>query len=102
MTTFDRYLLSRYWHVFFIGFLALFGLYFVIDVFTNVTDFFDKPQDKATLIAGMAQYYAYRACYFFGLIGGTLEVVAAMVTMVLVQKHGELNPILWRVSRPSV
>ncbi|MGE5191963.1 MAG: LptF/LptG family permease [Deltaproteobacteria bacterium] len=94
MTTFDRYLLRRYWHVFGVGFLALFGLYFVIDVFTNVTDFFDKPQDTATLIAGIVQYYSYRACYFFGLIGGTLEVVAAMVTMVLVQKHGELNPIL--------
>jgi lipopolysaccharide export system permease protein len=94
MTTFDRYLLRRYWHVFGVGYLALFGLYFVIDVFTNVTDFFEKGHDTATLLAEIASYYSYRACYFFGLIGGTLEVVAAMVTMVLVQKHGELNPIL--------
>ena len=39
MMIFDRYLLRRYWHVFFIGYSALFGLYFVIDVFTNVSDY---------------------------------------------------------------
>jgi len=94
MTTFDRYLLRRYWHVFGVGYLALFGLYFVIDVFTNVTDFFDQQKSTAGLLLYIAQYYSYRACYFFGLIGGTLEVVAAMVAMTLVQKHGELNPIL--------
>jgi lipopolysaccharide export system permease protein len=95
MTTFDRYILRRYWHVFGVGFLALFGLYFVIDIFTNVTEFFfDQSKDTRTLLTGIIQYYSYRACYFFNLIGGTLEVVAAMVTMALVQKHGELNPIL--------
>src|SRR5262245_52866732 len=94
MTIFDRYLLRRYWHVFGVGFLALFGLYFVIDVFTNVTDFLEHSPDMRSLFSTIATYYSYRACYFFGLIGGTLEVVAAMVAMVLVQKHGELNPIL--------
>ncbi len=94
MTTFDRYLLRRYWHVFFIGFMALFGLYFVIDVFTNVTDFADKSPGWAAFFTDIFQYYLYRACYFFGMIGGTLMVIASMVTLILVQKHGELNPVL--------
>ncbi len=94
MTTFDRYLLRRYVHVFAVGYLALFGLYFVIDVFANVSDFFDQNKDSFSLVTGIVFYYSYRACYFFGLIGGTLEVVSAMVAMALVQKHGELNPIL--------
>ena len=94
MTTFDRYLLRRYWHVFGVGFLALFGLYFVIDVFTNVTDFIDQSQGAVAVVTTIAQYYSYRACYFFGIVGGTLEVISAMVAMVLMQKHGELNPIL--------
>jgi lipopolysaccharide export system permease protein len=94
MTTFDRYLLRRYWHVFGVGFLALFGLYFVIDVFTNVTDFLDTSQGTLAVLTTVIQYYSYRACYFFGIIGGTLQVVAAMVALALVQKHGELNPIL--------
>src|SRR5204862_2903499 len=106
MTTFDRYLLRRYWHVFGVGFLALFGLYFVIDVFTNVTDFFDQQKSSAALVTYIVQYYSYRACYFFGLIGGTLEVISAMVALALVQKYGELNPSLsagistFRLMRP--
>jgi lipopolysaccharide export system permease protein len=94
MTTFDRYLLRRYIHVFAVGYLALFGLYFVIDVFNNVGQFFDQHKDLLEVFTELIFYYSYRACYFFGLIGGTLEVVSAMVAMALVQKHGELNPIL--------
>lgn len=106
MLIFDRYLLRRYWHVFFIAFLALFGLYFIIDVFTNVNDFLDQPGGTLAILSEMAHYYSYRACYFFGVIGGTLEVIAAMVALALVQKHGELNPILsagistFRLMRP--
>jgi lipopolysaccharide export system permease protein len=94
MTTFDRYLLRRYWHVFAVGYIALFGLYFVIDVFTNITDFLEQAEGTLARFTIVAQHYSYRACYFFGLIGGTLEVIAAMVALALVQKHGELNPIL--------
>ncbi|MBI3863928.1 MAG: LptF/LptG family permease [Planctomycetia bacterium] len=94
MTIFDRYLLRRYWHVFCIGFLALFGLYFVIDVFTNVTDFADQSPGVVAFITTICKYYLYRACYFFGIVGGTLMVIASMVTLILVQKHGELNPVL--------
>lgn len=98
MAIFDRYLLRRYWHVFAIGYLALFGLYFVIDVFTNISDFLSFGE--------MARYYAYRACYFFGILGGTMEVIAAMVALALVQRYGELNPVLaagistFRLMRP--
>ncbi|MSR57159.1 MAG: LptF/LptG family permease [Planctomycetaceae bacterium] len=108
MSIFDRYLLRRYWHVFGIAFSALFGLYFVIDVFTNVSDFFEVPGGTLAIVEYMARYYGYRACYFFGVIGGTLEVIAAMVALALVQKHGELNPILsagistFRLMRPLV
>jgi lipopolysaccharide export system permease protein len=94
MTIFDRYLLSRYWHVFFIGFMALFGLYLVIDVFTNISDFMDSSPDWVAFFVALLEYYGPRACYFFSMIGGTLMVISSMVTMILIQKHGELNPIL--------
>lgn len=106
MMIFDRYLLRRYWHVFFIGYLALFGLYFIIDVFSNVNDFLDQPGGTLVIVKEILQCYSYRACYFFGIIGGTMEVIAAMVALALVQKHGELNPVLsagistFRLMRP--
>jgi lipopolysaccharide export system permease protein len=94
MTIFDRYLLRRYWHVFFVGYLALFGLYFVIDVFGNVNDFLDTPGGGLAVLVEIGRHYSYRACYFLGMIGGTMEVIAAMLALALTQKHGELNPIL--------
>lgn len=106
MPIFDRYLLRRYWHVFAIAFLSLFGLYFVMDVFQNVNDFFDMPLGTMGILEEIFWYYTYRGCYLFNVIGGSMEVVAAMVALALVQKHGELNPILsagvstFRLMRP--
>ena len=47
MTIFDRYLLKRYAHAFVIGYAALFGLYFVIDVFI-----WAAPQEIAVAAPG--------------------------------------------------
>jgi lipopolysaccharide export system permease protein len=91
MTIFDRYLLKRYAHAFVIGYAALFGLYFVIDVFTNINDFLDQPGGTLAMLVEMARFYSCRACYFLGVIGGTMEVIAAMVALALVQKHGDGN-----------
>jgi len=38
-TTFDRYLISRYLQIFLILFVSVFGLYVVIDGFSNVDEF---------------------------------------------------------------
>lgn len=94
MTILDRYLLKRYLHVYLITFLALFGLYFVIDAFTNINDFLDTPGGTLVMLTEIGRFYSYRACYFFGLIGGTVGVITAMVVLALILKHGELNPVL--------
>jgi lipopolysaccharide export system permease protein len=94
MTILDRYLLRRYVHVFLITYLALFGLYFVIDAFTNINDFLDTPGGTLEMMSEIGRFYSYRACYFFGLIGGTVAVIAGMTVLALILKHGELNPIL--------
>lgn len=94
LTTFDRYLLRRYWHVFIIAYVALFGLYVIIDAFTNVDDFMERPGGILSKAYGIAEFYSYRASQFFDIIGGTVAVIAAMVVFSLVLRHGELNPIL--------
>lgn len=94
LSTFDRYLLRRYWHVFSIAYIALFGLYVTIDAFTNVDDFMDRPGTALEKAWGIVEFYSYRASHFFDLIGGTVAVIAAMVVFTLVLRHGELNPVL--------
>ena len=106
MTLIDRYLLGRYCYVFTIAYTALFGLYFVIDVFTNVGDFLDMPGGMGTVVVELLRYYSYRAVAFFGAIGGSLEVIAAMTALALMQKNGEHYPIIaagiptYRMVRP--
>jgi len=108
MTLIDRYLLGRYCYVFAIAFAALFGLYFVIDVFTNVGDFLDMPGGMGTVVVELLRYYSYRGVAFFGAIGGSLEVIAAMTALALLQKNGEHYPIIaagiptYRLVRPLV
>lgn len=94
MSIFARYLLFRFWHVFTITFVALLGLYVIIDVFTNADDFLHRDGGAVAVMSWMLEYYAYRSSLFFETIGGTAAVIAALVGFSLMQRHGELNPIL--------
>lgn len=106
MTTLDRYLIGRFGHVFVITFVSLFGLYVVVDGFTNVDDFLSQEGGPVALLSRMAQHYSYRVSYLFDLLGGIVSVLAAMVTFALLQRNGELNPVLsagiptYRLIRP--
>ena len=94
MTTFDRYLLRRFWHAFFISFIAMMGLYIVIDAFNHVDNFFTDDTNTLAVMGRMAQFYAYRSCMFFDTIGHMIALTACLMALVLLQHHGELNPIL--------
>lgn len=96
MKTFDRYLLTQFFRVYCVGFIATFGLFVVIDGFTNIDDFQKATRDQgsAALLASMAGYYGYQSCVFFDLVGSILTIVAGMVVFALLQKQGEVHPIL--------
>ncbi len=95
-TTFDRYLLRRFFHVFFIGIFATYGLYIVIDAFSNIDGFQDRNQGQGTsvVLAKMAEYYLYQSVLFFDQIGPILAVISVMVVLALLQRHSEIHPIL--------
>lgn len=97
MTTFDRYLLRRFLHTYVILFVTFFGLYVVIDGFTNLDEFqadADGSADTLVVLKRMAIYYGYQACWLVELIGPTLGVCAVMVVAALLVKHSEYQPIL--------
>lgn len=96
MTTFDRYLLSRYWHVFGISFLAIVGLFVVFDSFTNAEVAQSHSDDAGvfSFLGQMAQYYAYQSLMIFELVGPMLTVISTMIVFALLHKHRELNPML--------
>lgn len=95
MTTFDRYLLRRFWHVFLIGFGATYGLFVVFDAFTNADEFQGKDQRSFGVVLGrMLEYYSLQSFVFLDLIGPTLAVIAVMAVFALLQRQREVYPVL--------
>lgn len=93
-TLLDRYLLQRYWQAFAVTFLALFGLYVVLDVFTNLDEFTKDSKSIGSILAEMVTFYAFRGCAFFETVGSLISVMAALMALAMLLRHGELNPIL--------
>ena len=93
-TTFDRYLLGRLLHTFAVFFVSAYGLYVVIDLFTNVDEFQGNSASHADLFLRILEFYAYRACEFFEMAGPILIVISVIVILGLLQKHSENYPIL--------
>jgi len=95
MSTFDRYILRRFLHVYFISFVAMVGLYVIIDAFNHADEFFSQPEaGLMSAMWGMGRYYGYRTCLFFDTIGDVILLTAVSVVLTLVLRSGELNPIL--------
>ncbi len=94
MKTFDRYLLSKFLHVYVILFVTLFGLFVVIDGFTNVDNFQKDGDSATTILSKMLTYYAYQSSLFFDMIGSILAAIAVLIVFALLQRHSEIHPIL--------
>ncbi len=110
MTTFDRYLLSRFFHVFAVFFVAAMGLYVVADGFTNLDGFQHAAGEGGApaLLSIMGRHYLYHSSLLFELSGPTLAVMSTMCALALMLKHGELHPLLaagvptYRIAAPLV
>ncbi len=96
LTTFDRYLMKRYFHAFFTCFVAALGVFFVFDAFTNADEFQKVSPDGSVwpVVRRMALFYACQSSLLLSLVGHMLCVLAVMITLVGVQRTGELHPLL--------
>ncbi len=94
--TYDRYLLRSFLHVFLVGFTATFGLVVVIDLFENLDEFLSKNGNQGTfaLLRTIGECYAFQSIFFLDRAGPALTVISVMVVLVLLQRSGELHPLL--------
>jgi len=108
LTLFDRYLLWRYWHAYLITFIALMGLFVIIDAFSNVDEFSRDGAKIPQILLNVVQYYSYQGCVFFNAVGGIVTCLASMLVLGTLVKQGELNPVLsagittYRIARPML
>lgn len=93
-TLFDRYVLSKFLHTYFILFVSTYGLFVVIDGFTNLDGFQENASGPLQIILDMLTRYLYQASSFFNMIGAILGVVSTMIVFALLQKHSEIHPML--------
>ncbi len=94
MNTFDKYLLKRFLHTFFVFFVATYGLYIVVDLFSNMRDFQNAAENGTALAKSILSYYGYHGSEFFDLAGPLLVGVSAITVFGLLEKHSESHPIL--------
>jgi lipopolysaccharide export system permease protein len=94
--TYDRYLLRSFLHVFTVCLTSTLGLFVVIDLCENLDDFLARNGDRGTgaLLWTIGECYAFQSIFFLDRAGPSLTVVSVMVVLVLLQRSGELHPLL--------
>lgn len=117
LTTFDKYLLKKLLYTFAVFLVATYGLYIVIDLFTNMDDFqraADASEELGTtggplaVLTAIIRYYGVRVSEFFEMAGPILIVVSAIAVLGLLEKNSESHPILaagipaFRLLRPML
>lgn len=87
---------ERYWAFFkayVICFIALVGLYVVIDAFANL-DEFSEVSGGVKLFRTMGRYYLVRLSLFYDRLCGVIVMMAAIFTVTWMQRNNELLAML--------
>lgn len=97
MTLYDRYLLGRFGGIFAVCFVAFFGLFVVIDGFTNL-DRFQHATEAANgtstdLLLTLGAHYSLQLFVLFDMLGPTLVIISTMIVLAIGLKFGEIHPL---------
>lgn len=94
--TFDRYLLRGFLYTFAVCFVTTFGLVIVIDLLENLDEFLTRNGNRGTasLLKAIVECYAYQSIFFLDRAGPALTIISLMVLLVILQRSGELHPLL--------
>src|SRR4051812_33596158 len=102
---------QRYWNflkAYVICFVALVGLYVVIDAFSNLDEFAKAVDGTGAVLRHMGWYYTVRMSLFYDRLCGVISMMAAIFTVTWMQKNNELLAMLAagigtkRVIRPVI
>ena len=88
---------ERYWSfakAYFICFVALVGLYVVIDSFSNLDEFEEVADSTPHLFRNMGRYYLVKMSLIYDQICGIITMMAAIFTVTWMQKNNELLAML--------
>jgi len=104
----DRMILLLFVRSYVIVWLSLISLYIVIDLFTHLDSFANRPGGFPAIAAYVVRYYGYRIPQVFDLMAEPIALLAATFTVSWMQRNNELLPQLSagvptrRVIRPVI
>jgi lipopolysaccharide export system permease protein len=93
-TTLDRMFLTTFLRSYAIVFTCIIALFVVVDLFTHLDDFVNKPGGLIASVRHIAFYYGYRVPQMFDLFAEFITLFAAGFTVAWMQRCNELLPQL--------
>jgi len=106
ITTLDRMVLVSFFRSYAIVWSCLISLFVVVDLFTHLDAYVNRPGGLLEIVRYIVRYYAYRIPQVFDLLAEAISLIAATFTVAWLQRNNELLPQLsagiptWRVVRP--
>jgi lipopolysaccharide export system permease protein len=90
----DRQLIRGYFKSYAVCLVSLLSLYVVVDLFTNLDDFFNHGGRLPVVLARITAYYGYRTAQIFDRLCEAIVLLAGMFTVAWMQRHNEQVPLL--------
>ncbi len=87
-------LFSAFLRAYAICMVSTLSLYIIVDLFTNIDDFFQKDKNGLEIAVHIITYYGYRTIQYYDRLCEALSLLAAMFTVAWTQRNNELIPIL--------
>lgn len=92
--TLDRLVILAYIRSYLICLTSLLSLYIIIDLFTNLDDFFSSGKGLMAGLENVARYYLYRSAQIFDRLCEPILLLAGAFTIAWMQRNNELLPLL--------
>jgi lipopolysaccharide export system permease protein len=94
VTILDRMMFASFLRAYLICLVSTLSLYVVVDLFTNIDDFFQSGKTTIEVVTHIATYYGYRSVQYYDRLCEALALLAAMFTVAWSQRNNELIPML--------
>jgi lipopolysaccharide export system permease protein len=99
VTILDRMMFASFLRAYLICLVSTLSLYVVVDLFTNIDDFFSSPPGQPPrngfeIASHILSYYGYRSVQYYDRLCEALALLAAMFTVAWSQRNNELIPML--------
>lgn len=87
-------LFAAFLRAYLICLVSTLSLYIIVDLFTNIDDFFQPGKSSLQVGSHILTYYGYRSVQYYDRLCEAISLLAAMFTVAWTQRNNELIPVL--------